>query len=367
VRDIARHQARGAARGVRARGGTPSGLLILRTGALGDAVLTLPLVAAARAAGLRRVVILGAPASWRFLAPAASGVEAVDIESRAWLGLFGTDARLGEGASQALSGIDAALVFLGDPRETATAALRQAGVGRVIRASAPRRDEALPEPPAEPADKPVEIAWPPLHRHAAARLLAPAAALGLCDERALWPAAPPSLADDDLLRLTPGETAAVLRALSLATAPSSGLLALHPGSGGIHKCWPADRFAALAQAAQRDWGVAPVFLIGPADAPCWEALRRALPPGLAPLVLRDRPLREVLALLALARAYVGNDSGVTHLAARACPTLALFGPTDPRVWHPLGRRVAVLRAASGDLAALPVEAVLDALAALLRA
>jgi ADP-heptose:LPS heptosyltransferase len=53
------------------------------------------------------------------------------------------------------------------------------------------------------------------------------------------------------------------------------------------------------------------------------------------------------ALLARAGAYVGNDSGVTHLAAASgAPTIALFGPTDPRVWAPLGPRVEVIRGAT---------------------
>jgi ADP-heptose:LPS heptosyltransferase len=43
------------------------------------------------------------------------------------------------------------------------------------------------------------------------------------------------------------------------------------------------------------------------------------------------------------RCFVGNDSGITHLAAYlGCPTIALFGPTDPRMWGPLGRRVKIL-------------------------
>jgi ADP-heptose:LPS heptosyltransferase len=43
------------------------------------------------------------------------------------------------------------------------------------------------------------------------------------------------------------------------------------------------------------------------------------------------------------RAYVGNDSGVSHLAAAlGVPTIAVFGPTDPTVWAPLGPKVAVV-------------------------
>lgn len=48
--------------------------------------------------------------------------------------------------------------------------------------------------------------------------------------------------------------------------------------------------------------------------------------------------------LAAARLYLGNDSGVSHLAAAVgCPTVAVFGPTEPRVWAPRGARVKVLK------------------------
>jgi ADP-heptose:LPS heptosyltransferase len=73
------------------------------------------------------------------------------------------------------------------------------------------------------------------------------------------------------------------------------------------------------------------------------------------------PLRVLGALLARAALYVGNDSGVTHLAAAwGAPTLALFGPTDPAQWAPLGPRVRTLRAPDGRMPSLGVASVLEA-------
>jgi len=75
--------------------------------------------------------------------------------------------------------------------------------------------------------------------------------------------------------------------------------------------------------------------------PYFDELTRRLP-GVNALP-QDLSLRDVLHYLRKCRAFVGNDSGITHLAAYiGCPTVALFGPTDPRTWGPLGRRSRII-------------------------
>ena len=70
-------------------------------------------------------------------------------------------------------------------------------------------------------------------------------------------------------------------------------------------------------------------------------------------------LYELACRLAGARVFIGNDSGIAHLAAAVgTPVVALFGPTDPRVWAPRGRDVRVLQAT--EMAAIPVADVLAA-------
>lgn len=160
---------------------------------------------------------------------------------------------------------------------------------------------------------------------------------------------------------TPGNLAAVpplafedherRSADALARALPAGFLAVHPGSGSPAKNWPLERFA---EAARRLAGTQPWLLVlGPAE----QAF--ATPEGCVPA--RDWPLRVLGAALARAGLYLGNDSGVSHLAAAAgAPTLALFGPTDPRSWAPVGPRVRTLRAPGGSPARLAVEAVVRA-------
>lgn len=310
------------------------------------------------ARGAARILLLGTPGSWRFLRVPSPPLEVLDMGGREWLGLFAGDAELGVRARALLAGVDAALVLAGAHRAALEAGLRAAGVPQVRGARPAALGEAA-DGEDWPASEAVSAPWPPGPAHAAARLMAPLEALGG------WPAAALPLPEHPLLRLDRVEAAAALASVGLAAPPEGGILALHPGSGGAAKCWPAPHFAALAAAAAKRFGVMPVFLVGPADAEAWQAVERALPRGFPARSLVGRPLREVLALLSLARAYVGNNSGISHLAARACPTLALFGPSDPRVWHPLGLRVRVLKAPGGDLARLSVEAALAGLARLL--
>jgi hypothetical protein len=71
-------------------------------------------------------------------------------------------------------------------------------------------------------------------------------------------------------------------------------------------------------------------------------------------------LVEVSHRLRQCRAFIGNDSGITHLAAYlGCPTIALFGPTDPRTWGPIGRRSRIIwKAKLEDISVDEVEAAI---------
>jgi heptosyltransferase-3 len=105
---------------------------------------------------------------------------------------------------------------------------------------------------------------------------------------------------------------------------------IHPFSGSPKKNWPLARFRGLADELERSLPV--YWCIGPED------------PPLAGAILID-DLYELACWLAKAQLYIGNDSGITHLAAAVgTPVLALFGPTTrPEVWAPRGPHVRVGR------------------------
>jgi ADP-heptose:LPS heptosyltransferase len=148
-------------------------------------------------------------------------------------------------------------------------------------------------------------------------------------------------------------------AAEIAAALPRRFVALHPGSGSASKNWPAARFAELARSlAPSRW----LLVRGPADDDAASTLAGV--PGA--VVARDLPLRALAALLGRAGAYVGNDSGVTHLAAAAgAPTVALFGATDARVWAPPGPAVRVVDCGSA-MDGASVETVRSAIADLRR-
>ena len=127
--------------------------------------------------------------------------------------------------------------------------------------------------------------------------------------------------------------------------PSRGpLLAAHPGSGGRHKIWPAPRFAALMEMAAAEKGARWLLIRGPADAkPCAEVQENL--PRVKPIIVEGLSLVHLASVLSACAGYVGNDSGITHIAAAVgTPTVAVFGPTDPAVWGPLGENACVVSA-----------------------
>jgi heptosyltransferase-3 len=118
-------------------------------------------------------------------------------------------------------------------------------------------------------------------------------------------------------------------------------IVIHPGSGGRSKCWHLDNFIATANELKQDNSV--IFLLGPAEIERFDAaaLTRMQSAGKC---LQDLTLPQVLAVLSCTDVFIGNDSGITHLAAQlGINTVALFGPTDPGLYGPLGPEVTVLR------------------------
>ena len=151
--------------------------------------------------------------------------------------------------------------------------------------------------------------------------------------------------EEDLLLAVPEPLLHLGRACLEAAGLSIGqaLIVIHPGSGSAHKCVAPEILASIVVALQIS-GATPVILEGPADRdPVERLLRSCLNP---PIVLKGLDLLTVAGVLAQARLFVGQDSGVTHMAGlMGVRMVALFGPTDPARWAPRGAHVTVVQGA----------------------
>jgi len=125
----------------------------------------------------------------------------------------------------------------------------------------------------------------------------------------------------------------------LQALTGKAVLTLAPGSGGKEKNWPVEQYRAVAEWWRRATGGAAVVLIGPVEEERggFEVFSDCC------INARGLSLGQAAALLARSDVYLGNDSGITHLAAAVgARTVALFGPSDASQWAPLGRAVTVL-------------------------
>jgi ADP-heptose:LPS heptosyltransferase len=121
---------------------------------------------------------------------------------------------------------------------------------------------------------------------------------------------------------------------------------IQPGSGGKDKCWP---LAAFTEVIKQLWQqeIPVLLLTGPAEQELLHRLQPLLATAPTGLLRRmdNAPLLTIANAMRTARGYLGNDSGLTHLAALlGLPTTAIFGPSDPLRWHPIGPHVRILHA-----------------------
>ncbi len=291
-------------------------ILIIRPGAIGDTLLTFPIIQALRERHSPAHIALVANAAVLPLALQSGLVEeAYAFDELRWSELFASGGIQLPALREQLRASALAICWLRDPGGVVERNLRSAGVQRVLVA-----------PGRPPAGERIHVV-------------------------------------DYLARTTGLPASAAWHNFTLTTAMGSGghphpRVAIHPGSGGASKCWPAASFATLiAQLWQHSSEV--LLVLGPAEHERWNMLQKLLPapPGVGMLqLLASAPLVAVAEQLRACRCYLGNDAGITHLAAMlAMPTIALFGPSDPVIWRPLGPQVEIIQAQV--LEKLPVSTV----------
>jgi heptosyltransferase-3 len=284
-------------------------ILVIRGGAVGDTIVTLPALGALRQVFPRATIeLLGNPQR-AALAQHPHYVDCIiDLERWELYRLFSQHPTLSESMVTFLSACELILSYLPAPDETFATNLRRYCQGKVL--------TWQPQPPARV--------------HITEHLLQPVIRLG----HQPYDACP-------YVHLDPKAQEAAAQFWHTMGLPTQGVIAFHPGSGGAYKLWPmAGWKQVMAWAAQQ--GIPSLLISGPAeqahDAHC--SYTANLPPWPR---AKNLPLPHLAALLARCQVVVGHDSGITHLAAAVgTTTLALFGPTDPCVWGPRSPQACVL-------------------------
>src|SRR5687768_61714 len=297
-------------------------ILVIRGGAIGDFILTLPSIKLVREAfpdahleiiGYRHIVAL---AEGRFYANATRSIEYGPLA-----GFFARRGTLSAEMTEYFASFQQVISYLFDPDRIFETNLRRAGVKNYLPAFT-RVDDS---------------------QHAAQQLALPLQRLALFLED---PAA--------TIYLSPEDHAAAENLLRNATGP---VIAIHPGSGSPRKNWPAAAWEALGQGFLAEGRATHLLLVGgEADLPQLQALQKAW--GDRAFLAQDLPLPHLAAAIARCTLFLGHDSGISHLAAAAgTRCVLLFGPTDPAIWAPANPHVQIIRAPSGDLATIDVETV----------
>lgn len=302
-------------------------ILVLRGGALGDFLVTLPALAALRARWPAARIELAGNATAAWLAVTRGLLDAAHSQHEArWSALYGATPLPADFAAF-LASFDLVLNFWPDPEGDLAGRFPVAPTQRFLTA------------PALPTLTP-----------AAAHYGAPLQALGL-------------EVHDHLFRLDAPSSSFWSRGAPNAgnIAPQSPVrhgITIHPGSGSLKKNWPAENWRTLIPQLP-----APVTLVlGEAELERWSPSSAGLTANVH-ATLHSPPLETLVAHLSQTRLFLGHDSGISHLAA-ACgaPSLLLFGPTDPATWAPPAPYVQVLH--RPDLATLQVPEVFAALSPL---
>ena len=124
-----------------------------------------------------------------------------------------------------------------------------------------------------------------------------------------------------------------IKLLESGIPPDTKYAVIHPGAKYFTKRWALENFVALAQWLKHERGIAPVFSVGAAEKEIAQQLQQKSTREFA--VMDSLGLRELIALVAGARIFIGNDSGPAHLAAAvACPVVAIFGSSSSVHWAP---------------------------------
>lgn len=279
--------------------------LIIRGGAIGDFILTLPSVHAFREHyPSARVEFLGYTHIAALVRERYYAADVRSMEHRATAGFF-SNGELDRDLSAYFTSFDVVVSFLYDPDQLFQKNLKRAGVTRIVAADC----------------------HPVGGQHASDFL-----AKWLPEVEVTTPVQPPRLYP------SPADLEEAVRVFPFLKGPT---VALHVGSGSPIKNWPVQRWLEITRWL-KEQKVQVMIVAGAADDEAQKAFWKD-PESQGCERCEGRPLPLLAAVLKKCVAFAGHDSGISHLcAAVGTPTVVVFGPTDPKVWAPRGKNVTVL-------------------------
>jgi heptosyltransferase-2 len=297
-------------------------ILVIRGGAIGDFILTLPAIAALRRQFPQaHLEVLGYPHIAQLAVAGGLADRVQPIEARGLAGFFARGGTLEPDLMDYFSEFDLVISYLYDPDE-----IFKTNVGRCL----VKQFIVGPHRPDE-ADR----------IHATQVYLKPLERLAIFDA-------------DPVPRLSFNPQLSTLNQL-----------ALHPGSGSEKKNWPETKWAGLIQQviATTRWNL--LLVGGEAEGERLRRLAAVLPPARCSIA-QGLPLAELAQRIQSCAAFVGHDSGITHLAAAVgLPCVVLWADTLEEVWRPQGEPLVILKEITG-VRAISVEKVLNELRKLVR-
>ena len=312
-----------------------SRILVIRGGAIGDFILTLPAIAALRRQFPQaHLEVLGYPHIAQLAVAGGLADRVQPIEARGLAGFFARGGTLEPDLMDYFSEFDVVISYLYDPDEIFKNNICRCLVGQFI-VGAHRPDEA---------DR----------IHATQVFLKPLERLAIFDA-------------DPVPRLSfnPQPLGAANPAPAGEDGSTLNQLALHPGSGSEKKNWPEAKWAGLIQQvmATTNWDL--LLVGGEAEGERLRRLAALLPPARC-AIAQGLPLAELARRIQSCAAFVGHDSGITHLAAAVgLPCVVLWADTLEEVWRPQGEQLVVLKEITG-VRAISVEKVMNELRKLVR-
>jgi heptosyltransferase-2 len=302
-------------------------ILVIRGGAIGDFILTLPAIAALRRQFPQaHLEVLGYPHIAQLAVAGGLADRVQPIEARGLAGFFARGGTLEPDLVDYFSEFDLVISYLYDPDE-----IFKTNVGRCL----VKQFIVGPHRPDE-ADR----------THATQVYLKPLERLAIFDADPV-----PRLA------LDPRPLGAAKRSEDGSTLNQ---LALHPGSGSEKKNWPETKWAGLIQQiiATTRWNL--LLVGGEAEGERLRRLAAVLPPARCSIA-QGLPLAELAQRIQSCAAFVGHDSGITHLAAAVgLPCVVLWADTLEEVWRPQGEPLVILKEITG-VQAISVEKVMNEL------